>query len=131
MMRARKVLGRQRHPVVNSGGRLLAVMVPPAHVQDQDGGLKLVKRLVRLYPWVETVVVDGGYKTRFIAAVQSGLKHVVEVVLRPKGSKGFVHLPKRWRVTQRIGVLKISLRLKTYYETLCHVSTGATLAPIG
>ncbi|BAU94094.1 transposase IS4 family protein (plasmid) [Methylorubrum populi] len=128
----KSVLGRKRHVAVDSGGRLLAVMVTPADVRDQDGGLKLVKRLVRLYPWVETVMVDGGYKTRFIDAVQSGLKRVVEVVLRPKGSKGFVLLPKRWRVEQSIGVLTGSRRLKTDYETLLHISAGAMLfASIG
>lgn len=128
----KSVLGRKRHVAVDSGGRLLAVMVTPVDVRDQDGGLKLVKRLVRLYPWVETVMVDGGYKTRFIDAVQSGLKRVVEVVLRPKGSKGFVLLPKRWRVEQSIGVLTGSRRLKTDYETLLHISAGAMLfASIG
>ena len=128
----KKVLGRKRHLVVDSGGRLLAVSVTPANVQDQDGGLALVKRLVRLYPWVETIVVDGGYKKRFIDAVQSGLKRAVEVVLRPEGSKGFVLLPKRWRVEQSIGVLTGSRRLKVDYETLLHVSSGAMLfASIG
>ena len=75
---------------------------------------------------------DAGYKKRFIDAVQSGLKRAVEVVLRPKGSKGFVLLPKRWRVEQSIGVLTGSRRLKVDYETLLHVSAGAMLfASIG
>jgi putative transposase len=121
------VLGRKRHLVVDSGGRLLAVSVTLAYVQDQDGSLALVKRLVRLYPWVETIVVDGGYKKRFIDAVQSGLKRAVELVLRPEGSKDFVLLPKRWRVEQSIGVLTGSRRLKIDYETLLHVSAGAIL----
>jgi hypothetical protein len=34
--------------------------IAPADVQDQDGGTPLVKRLVRLCPSTETVVVDGG-----------------------------------------------------------------------
>ena len=58
---AKKVLGRKRHVAVDSGGRLLAVGVTTADVQDQDGGIVLVRRLVRLCPWVRTVVVDGGY----------------------------------------------------------------------
>ncbi|QRE77263.1 IS5 family transposase [Methylobacterium aquaticum] len=119
----KKVLGRKRHLVVDSGGRLLAVSVTPANVQDQDGGLALVKRLVRLYPWVETIVVD---------AVQSGLKRAVEVVLRPEGAKGFVLLPKRWKVEQSIAALTGSRHLKTDNETLLHVSAGAMLfASIG
>ena len=91
----KKVLGRKRHIAVDSGGRLLCVKVTSADVQDQDGGIGLVKRLVRLCPWVKKVVVDSGYKTRFIASVQASASRVVEVVKRPQGAKGFVLLPKR------------------------------------
>ena len=123
----KKVLGRKRHVAVDSDGRLLAVKVTRADVQDQDGGLALVKRLVRLCPWLKTMVVDGGYKARFIEAVQSGLNRVVEVVKRPDFARGFVLLPKRWRVEQSLGALTISRRLKLDYETLIHVSAAAML----
>ena len=72
--------------------------VTQAAVQDQKGGSALVKRLVRLCPWVEKAVVDGGYKTRFIQSVQAAGNRVVEVVKRPDFAKGFVLLPKRWKV---------------------------------
>jgi putative transposase len=119
------VMGRKRHLAVDSDGRLLAVLVTPANVQDQDGGIPLVKRLVRVCPWIKTVVVDGGYKARFIEAVQAGTKRVVEVVLRPHFAKGFVLLPKRWRIEQSIGALTVSRRLKLDYDTLLHISTAA------
>src|SRR3712207_7336791 len=45
------------------------------------------QRLVRLCPWIETVVVDGAYKTRFIEAVQNGLKRLVEVVKDRKSTR--------------------------------------------
>jgi putative transposase len=122
-----EVLGRKRHIAVDSGGRLLAVAITPANVQDQNGGIPLVKRLVRLCPWIATVVVDGGYKTLFIEAVQSAANRVVEVVKRPDFAKGFVLLPKRWKVEQTIGALTISRRLKLDYETLLHVSAAAML----
>jgi hypothetical protein len=54
------------------------VRVTTADVQDQDGGIPLVNRLVRLCPWIATVVVDGGDKSRFLEAVQTGLKRMVE-----------------------------------------------------
>lgn len=89
-------------------------------------------RLVRLCPWIKTVVVDGGYKRRFVEAVQATANRVVEVVKRPEFAKGFVLLPKRWRVEQSIGALTISRRLKVDYETLTHVSATAMLfASIG
>jgi putative transposase len=123
----KNIMGRKRHVAVDSDGRLLAVSITPADVQDQDGGIPLIQRLVRLCPWIATVVVDGGYKTRFIEAVQNGLNRVVEVVKRPDFAKGFVLLPKRWRVEQSLGALTISRRLKVDYETLLHVSAAAML----
>ena len=57
---------------------------------------------------------------------------VVKMVKRPEFAKGFVLLPKRWRVEQSIGVLTISRRLKVDYETLTHVSAATMLfASIG
>jgi putative transposase len=123
----KKVKGRKRHVAVDIDGRLLAVTITTADVQDQEAGLPLVKRLVRLCPWIEKVVVDGGYKHRFIEEIQTGLKRLVEVVKRPAFGKGFVLLPKRWRVEQSIGALTIARRLKVDYETLVHVSAAAML----
>lgn len=129
---AKKVVGRKRHVAVDIDGRLLAVSVTAASVQDQAGGIPLVKRLVRLCPWIETVVVDGGYKTTFIEAIWALANRAVEVVKRPDLAKGFVLLPKRWRVEQSIGALTISRRLKLDYETLVHVSAASILfASIG
>src|SRR3712207_4675228 len=91
----KKILGRKRHVAVDSDGRLLAVALTPADVQDQDGGVLLLKRLVRLCPWIETVVVDGGYKTRFITAVQNGPKPAGWGAQHPGFAKGSLFLPKR------------------------------------
>lgn len=123
----KKVVGRKRHIAVDIDGRLLAVRITTADIQDQDGGIPLVQRLVRLCPWIKTVVVDGGYKNRFINAVQAGTDRIVQVVKRPEFTKGFVLLPKRWRVEQSIGALTISRRLKVDYDTLIHVSAAAIL----
>lgn len=123
----KKVFGRKRHVAVDTEGRLLAVDVTSADVQDQDGGLPLAKRLVRLCPWIQTIVVDGGYKSKFIEGVQQMLHRAVEVVKRSDLAKGFVLLPKRWRVEQAIGALTIGRRLKLDYDTLLHVSAAAIL----
>ena len=81
-------------------------------------------------PWIKTVVVDGGYKTLFIEAVEATTNRIVEVVKRPDFVKGFVLLPKRWKVEQTIGALMISRRLKVDYETLLHVSAAMLFASI-
>jgi putative transposase len=85
----KKVKGRKRHVAVDIDGRLLAVDVTAVDVQDQDGGLPLVQRLVKICPFVTTIVVDGGYKNHFINAVQDTLRRLVEVVKRPDFAKGF------------------------------------------
>lgn len=123
----KKVVGRKRHFAVDVDGRLLGIRITPANVQDQNGGIPLVKRLVRLCPWVRTVVVDGGYKTTFVEAVKAMGNRVAEVIKRDEFAKGFHVLPKRWRVEQTIGALTISRRLKIDYETLPHVSAAFVL----
>ena len=70
----------RRHFAVDCEGRLLAVDGTSADVQDQDGGLPLVQRLVTLCPFIKTIVVDGGYKNHFIDTVQGTLGRLVEVV---------------------------------------------------
>ena len=74
-------------------GRLLAAGVTGADGQDRDGGTALVRRLVRLCPWIKTVVVDGGDKKRVADAAQALSGRGVEVVKRPESAKGFV-LPR-------------------------------------
>jgi putative transposase len=120
----KKVNGRKRHLAVDIDGRLLAVDVTPADVQDQDGGLPLVQRLVKVCPFVQTIVVDGGYKNHFINTIQDTMGRLVEVVKRSDFAKGFVLLPKRWRVEQAIGALTIFRRLKIDYETMMTVSAA-------
>lgn len=72
-------------------------------------------------------VVDGGYKNTFIDAVKGMAGRIVQVVKRPDFTKGFVVLPKRWRVKQSIGALTILRGLKTDHGSLIHVSTAAML----
>jgi putative transposase len=46
----------------------------------------------------------------------------VEIVRRPDASKGFVLLPKRWRVEQAFGTGRFCRRLLVDHETLPRVS---------
>lgn len=84
--------------------------------------------LIRLCPWIKTVLVDSGHKTRFIEAVQATANRVVEAVKRPDFAEGFVLLPKRWKVEQNLGALTMPRRLKLDYETLTHISAAAVLS---
>jgi putative transposase len=106
-------------------------MLDGDEVTDQIWGLRHYPAIVCTEsagePFIKTLVVDGGYKNHFINTVQDTLGCLVEVVKRPDFAKGFVLLPKRWRVEQSIGALTISRRLKIDYETLMTVSAATIL----
>lgn len=124
---AKRVVGRKRHVAVDTGGRVLAALVTTGDVTDQDAGKALADKVCQVCPWVESFIVDAGYKEGFRDHIEQRLGRRVEVVKRPDDVKGFVLLPKRWKVEQTFGVLVICRRLRTDYETLFKCSTALLL----
>jgi len=118
---AKKINGRKRHILADSLGHLLAVLVTDGAVQDRDGGIDLVRQIQALFPWIVRIVADSAYTGRFEAAM-ARQNIAVEIVRRPQFAKGFVLLPKRWRVEQTFGVARFCRRLLVDHETLPHVS---------
>lgn len=128
---AKKRVGRKRHVAVDTGGRILTSTVTCADVPDQEAGLGLAAWLVRLCPWIEIFIVDHGYKKTFCEAICNRFGRTVQVAERPKNAKGFVVIPKRWKVEQTFGVLVQNRRLRTDYESLMSNSLAMlTLASI-
>ncbi len=123
---AKKINGRERHILVDSRGNLLAVRVTEGAVQDRDGRTDLVRHVRAVFPWIVVMVADGAYAGRFEAAL-ARLHIVVQIVLRPGFAKGFVLLPKRWRVEQVFGVGRFCRRLLVDHETLPHVAESMIL----
>src|SRR5918911_5451775 len=78
---AKKIWGRKRHVAVDTGGLLLGVVVHAADVQDADGVGDLLRRLKRLYPWLEVVFADGVYD-RLAALLACFLLGLTLVVVR-------------------------------------------------
>ncbi len=118
---ARKINGRKRHILVDSGGNLLAVHVTDGAVQDRDGGIDLIRGIRALFPWIIMIIADSAYTERFEMALAS-LHMAVQIVRRPDFVKGFVLLPKRWRVEQAFGAGRFCRRLLVDHETLPQVS---------
>ena len=118
---AKKIHGRKRHILVDSCGNLLAVRVTGGAVQDRDGGIDLIRPVRVLFPWIMAVIADSGYAGRF-ETVLAALRVAVRIVRRPDCIKGFVLLPKRWRVEQAFGAGRFCRRLLVDHETLPQVS---------
>ena len=57
----KKVLGRKRHALVDTDGRLIKLIVHSADVQDRDGGAALLKASRPSFPFVELVFADQAY----------------------------------------------------------------------
>jgi putative transposase len=119
---AKKVWGRKRHVAVDTAGLLLGVIVHAADVQDADGVGDLLRRLKRLYPWLEAVFADGAYDrlAALLACFLLGLTLII--VRRLAGSTGFVLLPRRWVAERTLAWLGRWRRLAREYEELPEVS---------
>ena len=57
----KKVKGRKRHILDDTGGLLVGAVVQPADVQDRDGAPGVLDAIRRLYPWLRHVFADGAY----------------------------------------------------------------------
>jgi putative transposase len=119
---AKQVKGRKRHLTVDTLGLVLRVLVTAASVPEREGGKQVLKKVKQMGPAVSrlhTVWVDGGYDGNpFMQWVMDVCRWIVQVVLRPQETKGFVLLPKRWRVERTFGWLTWCRRLNKDYELL-------------
>ena len=116
----KKINGRKRHIVVDTMGLILAVTVHAASLQDQDGALlvlAVVHGLRSRFRRLKVIFADSAYARNDLPArVKASFKWVLQTVLRPVGSKGFVVLPKRWIVERTFGWLGRYRRHSKDYE---------------
>lgn len=96
----KKVKGRKRHIVVDTLGLVLAVLVTSAAVDDAAAAPELLQRLrPDHYPRLRRLWADSKYHNHALGYWLAGHAwYEVEVVSRPKGSKGFTLLKRRWVV---------------------------------
>ncbi len=98
---------------------MLGLAITPAHVQDRDGLLPLLKQVRRLFVFLKRLFADGSYSgAETAAAVKRVARMGLEIVTRSDQAKGFVVLPKRWIVERTLGWLGRCRRLTKDYENL-------------
>jgi putative transposase len=115
----KKVSGRKRHVVFESLGLLMAVAVTAASADDGAAAPQVLGQLDRpRFPRLGTVWGDGKYRNHALGAwLERGRKPFeVKVVERPKGSDGFVKLPKRWVAERSFAWLGRDRRQSKDYE---------------
>jgi putative transposase len=122
----KQINGRKRFTMVDTLGLRLGARVMAASGGEREGGkqrLQAVKQQGKAVARLHTIWVDGGLDGEpFLRWVMDVCRWIVQVVLRPQGSKGFVLLPKRWVVERTFGWLMNCRRLVRDDELLPETS---------
>ena len=91
----KKVVGRKRHALVDTDGRLLMVGITPASVQDRDAAGPLVRASRGRFPFVELVYADAGYQG---PRAREACPVPLQIVKGVRGQSTFTVQPRRWVV---------------------------------
>ncbi len=96
----KKVKGRKRHLTVDVEGFPIALRVHEADVQDRDGAPAVILAMLEKAPQVTKLWADGGYAGPKLEAAlaEHGLGPVIEIVQRPRETRGFTVPCRRWVV---------------------------------
>ena len=123
----KKIQGRKRQLLVDTGGLLLAAYVGPAHENDRVGGKAALKNLHQLgFERLHLVLADAGYAGQPLAEwARSHCGWRLETAPGLAGSGGFTPVPTRWVVERSISWLQWDRRLSRDYEceTTCAEAT--------
>jgi len=130
----KKIKGRKRHIPTDTDGRLLAIEVHGADIQDRDGAKGVLKRSRARFPFVELAHADGGYAGRLVRWAKERTHISLEVVKRTAGQAGFAVIPRRWVVERTFAWIVKNRRFVRDYEeltavaeTLITIAASATL----
>jgi transposase len=140
----KKVQGVKRHLLVDTLGLVLGVCVSPANVDDRDGALVLLARVMPRLPRLRHLWADQGYRgEHFLGRVRRTLGVTVEIVQRRDG--GLRHtwaradappreiprlavVPRRWVVERSFAWLGRYRLLAKDYEYLIGSSESTVYA---
>lgn len=113
----KRLHGRKRHILTDTDGRLLAVELHGADVQDRDGAKGVLKRSRRRFPFVERV-----FAGKLVSWASDKTHVVLEIVRRRPWVKGVVVLRRRWVGERTFAWIMKCRRLVRDYEQLTRVA---------
>src|SRR5712672_1006359 len=91
---AKKIKGRKRHIVTDTGGLLVGAEVHPADIQDRDGAVLVIEAIHQLFPWLRHLFADSVYNGANLRDALAKLGNwTVEIVKRAADAAGFQLLP--------------------------------------
>ena len=120
----KKTKGHKRHILVDTLGLLLNVVVHPADIQDRDGAFHLLRRARRLFPFIERIFADDGYRGEKMARVVSRTGVWKLEIVKRSTALGFEVLPKRWIVERTFAWISRNRRLACDFERYAGTVAG-------
>ena len=127
----KKIKGRKWHIAVDVEGSPLVIDVHPADVQDRDGAAEVIVEMLRTAPTVEKLFADDGYSGPKLARKlqELGISEILDIVVKPKDTKGFSVLYRRWVVERTFAWSGRCRRLtKDFERTIASSIAWAKLA---
>ena len=120
----KKIQGRKRQLLVDTGGLLLAAHVGPAHENDRVGGKAALQNLAQQgFERLCLVLADAGYDGQPLAQwTRDHCGWRLETAPGLTGSGGFTPVPTRWVIERSISWLQWDRRLSRDYE--CETSSA-------
>ncbi|AWN42283.1 IS5 family transposase [Methylobacterium durans] len=110
---AKRVIGRKRHALTDTDGRLLIAAVSPADLHDSHGGVAVLRASRRLWPFLTHCFADRAYRGERVGTATT---ITVEIVLPEEGQKGFAVQPRRWVIERTFGWISRCRRLVRDHE---------------
>ena len=96
-------------------GNILSVKVHRANLHDTKAGIFPAVKAFRLYPTIQAICADSGYRKTFVANIEFILDLKVDISPKIK-NVGFHVIPKRWVVERTFAWLGNSRRLAKDFE---------------
>ena len=114
----KKIQGRKRQLLVDTGGLLLATHVGPAHENDRVGGKVALQNLAQQgFERLGLVLADAGYNGQPLAQwTRAHCGWRLETAPGLTGGSAFTPVPTRWVVERSISWLQWDRRLSRDYE---------------
>jgi transposase len=110
---ARRVVGRKRHALTDTDGRVPLATVSPANLHDSHGGVALLRASRRPWPFLAHCYADRACAG---ARVATATAVAVTIVAAPQGQKGFAVQPRRWVIERTFGWIGRCRRLARDHE---------------
>src|SRR5438477_3161006 len=103
---AKKIKGRKRHILTDTGGLLVGAEVHPADVQDRDGAVLVIEAVHQLFPWLRHLFADSVYNGPNLRdALAKFGDWTIEIVKRAAEAAGF-------RMDERDGATQAMSRMR-------------------